>query len=101
MYLYIPAVPGQAGGGSFRGERTYKPTKEFALECAQGHQPVRCPNRVFFFVCVCVCVCVRTSLQPIRLVVVFWWWLVVFPWCAGGGDVMCSDVIWYDVMVAR
>ena len=36
------------------------------------------------------------------LVVVFWWWLVVFPWCVGG-DVMCCDVMWHDVMwsVAR
>ena len=43
-----------------------------------------------FFVC--------TSLQPFRLVVAFWW-LVVFPWCVGGGDVMCGalvhDVIWF------
>ena len=30
---------GQAGGGSF---------KKFAyIECAQGDQPLRCPNRVF------------------------------------------------------
>ena len=34
-----PVVPGQAGGGSFRGERT--------IECAQGDQPLRCPNRIF------------------------------------------------------
>ena len=31
----------------FPGKRTYKPKKEFAyIECAQGHQPVRCPNRI-------------------------------------------------------
>lgn len=40
---------------------------------------------------------VRTSLQPSCLVLAFWWWLVVFPWCVGGGVVMCCDVV-CDVM---
>ena len=81
---FIQIVPGRAGGGSFRGKKTINQRKNLPIECAQGDQPVRCPNRVFF-----VC----TSLQPFRLVVAFWWRLVVFPWCVGGGDVMCG--VWY------
>ena len=41
----------QARGGSFK-EKNYKSKKEFAyilpIECAQGDQPLRCPNRVFW-----------------------------------------------------
>ena len=29
-------VPGQAGGGSFRGERSYRPKKEFAYRIGAG-----------------------------------------------------------------
>ena len=85
--LYHTMVPGRAGGGSFRGKNTIGQTKNLTIDCAQGHQPVSCPNRIF----------ARTRLQPFRLVVVLWWWLVAFPWCVGGGDAMCCGVMWYDV----
>ena len=69
--------------------RNYEPKKEFAIECAQGDQPVRSPNRGF---------CVY---QP--LAVPSGGVLVVFPWCVGGGTVMKKHVrwdveIWCDVM---
>ena len=28
----------------------------------------------------------------------FWWWLAVFPWCVGGGDVMCCCDVVCEVM---
>ena len=83
----IPVVPGRARGGSFRGEGTYKPIsqrKNLSIECTQGDQPVRCPNRIL------VC----TSLQTFRLVV-FWWWLVLFPWW--GCDVVWCHVVCFEV----
>ena len=46
------------------------------IECTQGDQPARCPNRVF------VCI----SLQPFHLVVAFWWWL-----CFHGVKTMTTD----------
>ena len=57
---------GQAGGGSFKTEKTSTPKKEFAYRLCAGRP---------------------TSAMPFRLLVAFWWWLVVFPWCVGGGDV--------------
>ncbi len=39
-------VPGQAKGGSFRGERTNEPKKELAFRLRTGHQIMRCPNRI-------------------------------------------------------
>ena len=79
LILRIPLVPGEVGGGSFRGKKPNKPKKEFAyIECVQGHQPLGCPNRVF---------CMH-QVSAIRLVVVFWWWLVVFPWCEECGGVL-------------
>ena len=77
-YDAITNSSGRAGG-SFRGERTYKPKKEFAyriIECTQGGQPARCPIPNF---------CVRRSV----------WW------CFGGGQ-FCfpwwrCDVLWCDV----
>ena len=46
QYKNIPVVPGRAGVGSFRGENPISQRKNLPRECAQGHQPVRCPNRV-------------------------------------------------------
>ena len=72
--VFLQAVPWRAGGGKFQGQKYYKlnQRKNLLIECAQGDQPVRCPNRVF-----CV--------HQFRLVVAFW--LVVFPRCVGSGDV--------------
>ena len=37
-YSFIPVVPRQAGGGSFRRESTYKPRKEFACRMCAGRR---------------------------------------------------------------
>ena len=36
---------GQAGGGSFKREKTIGQIQNLRIECAQGDQPVRCTNR--------------------------------------------------------
>ena len=43
---YLPVVPGQAGGGSFK-EKTISQRKNLPIECAQGDRPARCPNHFF------------------------------------------------------
>ena len=53
------------------GKHPISQRENLHIECAQGHQPVRCPNRVFCG--------------------------VVFLWCVGGADVMCCPVMSYDV----
>ena len=53
-------------GRKFQKEKNYKAKKNLPIECAQGDEPVRCPNGVF----------VRTSVQPFH-----------------GGDVTCFDVM--------
>ena len=45
--IYIPVVPGQAGGGSFQKEKNYIAQKNLPIECAQGDGPARCPNHFF------------------------------------------------------
>ena len=84
---------GQAGGGGFKRGNKYKPKKTLPIECAQGDQPVRCPNRVF---------CVNEpSAAP-------WWWCGLF-WChevgcrvewsnVVGCEVTSGEVVW---LVAR
>jgi len=76
---------GQAGGGTFRVEKNDKPKKDFAYRRCAGRLTNQRNAQTEFFS--------HSSLQPFRLVVAFWWWLVVFPWCAFDGDVMCCDVI--------
>ena len=81
-YDAITNSSGRAGG-SFRGERTYKPKKEFAyriIECTQGGQPARCPIPNF---------CVRRSV---------WWCFGGGQFCFHGGDVTCCGVMWIDVV---
>ena len=59
---------GQAGGGSFK-EKNYKfisQRKTLPMECAQGDQPLRCPNRVFWVN--------EPSAVP-------WWWCGDLFWC--------------------
>ncbi len=62
----IQVVPGWAGGRSFRRTRTMKQRKNLPIECAQGDEPVRCPNRVF---------CAHQ-----RSAVPWWWCAVVVMW---------------------
>ena len=74
----LQVEPGKPGAEVSKGKTITRQRKNVPIECAHGDQPMRCPNRGF---------CVH------QLVVAFWWWLVVFPWCAGVGDVMCCDVV--------
>ena len=77
VYKWFSGDPGRKFQG---GKKTINQRTTLPLECAQGDQPARCPNRIF---------CVH---QPSAF-----WWLVVFPRCVGGGDAMCGDVV-RDVM---
>ena len=79
-YIVCTSNARTSGSGSFRGERAYKPKKNVLIECAQGHQLLRCPNG--FFLCA----------QTFRRCA--WWWLV----CWRGGDVMRCDVLWCCMM---
>ena len=65
LYEFIQVVPGQAEGGSFRGEKTIDQRKKLPIECRQSEAVDAQTN---FFV--------RTSLQPFH-----------------GGDVACFDVM--------
>ena len=48
VYIYIyTSRAEQARGGSFKMVKTIRQRKNLPIECAQGDQPVRCPNRVF------------------------------------------------------
>ncbi len=64
----LEVVPKLAGGGSFSQRKNL-------IECAQGHQPVRCPKRVF-----CADQCSGVPSAGAVLVVagcvsvVCWWW---------------------------
>ena len=44
---FVRVVPERAGGGSFREKKHINQRKNLPIECAQGDQPVRCPNRFF------------------------------------------------------
>ena len=48
MFFLVEATSraGQAGGGSFK-EKNVSQRRNLPIECAQGDQPLRCPNRVF------------------------------------------------------
>ena len=67
-----------------RGEKSINQRKNLPVECAQGDEPERCPNRDF---------CVN---QPST---VPWWWRFGGGWLCfrGVSDVMCGDVV-RDVM---
>ena len=48
IYIFIDTSrAGQAGGGSFQKKTPISQRKNLPIECAQGDQPLRCPNRVF------------------------------------------------------
>ena len=68
-FFLTQVVAGQAAGGSFK-----KPKKEFAYKRDARRVTNQCYAQTEFLV--------HTSLQM----------------CAGGGEVMCCDVMWYDVM---
>ena len=76
-----------------KGNKTIRQRKNLPIDCVQGDQPLRCPNRDFL--------CAPASLRPFPLVVAFLWWLVALPWCVGGGDVrnhvMWCGEAWWDV----
>ena len=75
---YIPVVPGQAGGGSFKEKKPISQRKNLPIECAQGDRPARCPNHLFAVN--------EPSAVP-------WWWCDLF-WCH---EVACG-VRWSNVL---
>ena len=54
---------------------------------SRRHQPVRCPNQI--------CVHQPSAVPSGGVVLVL---AGCVPCCISGGDVMCCDVMWYDVM---
>ena len=44
LYIYIPVVPGQAGGGSFQKEKNYIAQKEFAYRMCAGRPTSAMPK---------------------------------------------------------
>ena len=84
----IQVVPGRAGGRSFR-EKKLNQRKNLPIECGQGDEAVRCPNRIF---------CAGgTSLQPFHGGDAPWWWCDLF-WCHEVGcGVGWSNVVGCEV----
>ena len=67
IYIFIDTSrAGQAGGGSFQKKTPISQRKNLPIECAQGDQPLRCPNRVFWVN--------EPSAVP-------WWWCGDLFWC--------------------
>ena len=50
IYIYIPVVPGQAGGGSFQKEKNYIAKKEFAYRMCARRPTSAMPKS---FLCLC------------------------------------------------
>ena len=46
LYIYIQVEPGKPGAEVSK-KKTISQRKNLPIECAQGDQPLRCPNRVF------------------------------------------------------
>ena len=92
LQIVIQVDPGKPGSEVSKGEETTSQRKNLPIECAQGDQPVRCPNPGFcvhqssavpfgggvFVVACCVSVCGEA------------WWDVEM-WC----DVVTSGEMWY------
>ena len=74
---------GQAGGGSFKREKTIRQRQNLPIECAV--RPTSAMPKPRFL-------CAPSFGRSV------WWWLVVFPRCSGGGDVKyiqkSCDVVW-------
>ena len=47
LQIVIQVDPGKPGSEVSKGEKTTSQRKNLPIECAQGDQPVRCPNRGF------------------------------------------------------
>ena len=45
--MYNTSRAGQAGGVDVSMKKTISQRQKLPIECAQGDQPLRCPNRVF------------------------------------------------------
>ena len=106
--IKMPVVPGRSGGGNFRGEEPISQRKTLPIECTQGDQAVRFPNRIL--------VCSNVPSCGVLVVANFvsWWWsdvlLCCVMWChavschvlwcdaMAWNDMVCS-VMWWDVVV--
>ena len=79
-YIYIPVVPGQAGGGSFQKEKNYIAQKEFAYRmCARG--PTSAMPKSF------LC-CERAFCRSMVVMFCALKWSVLMSWCLLRGQVM-------------
>ena len=78
-YRWIPVVPGQAGGGSFK-EKNYKSKKEFAYRMCARRPTSAMPNH-FFAVN-------EPSAVPMVVMFCALKWSVLMSWCLLRGQVM-------------
>ena len=80
VHVYIPVVPGQAGGGSFQKEKNYIAQKEFAYRmCAR--QPTSAMPKSF------LC-CERAFCRSMVVMFCALKWSVLMSWCLLRGQVM-------------
>ncbi len=89
--MYNTSRAGQEGGADVSMKKTISQRRKLPIECAQGDQPLRCPNRVFWVD--------EASAVP-------WWWCGAVLWCGwlrGISNVIGCEVTWGEVMwlVAR
>ena len=77
--LYIPVVPGQAGGGSFK-EKNYKSKKEFAYRMCARRPTSAMPKS---FLC-----CERAFCRSMVVMFCALKWSVLMSWCLLRGQVM-------------
>ena len=47
MHLPVQVEPGKPGVEVSKGKKAISQSKNLLIDCAQGDQPVRCPNRGF------------------------------------------------------
>ena len=80
VYIYIPVVPGQAGGGSFQKEKKYIAQKEFAYRMCARRPTSAMPKS---FLC-----CERAFCRSMAVMFCALKWSVLMSWCLLRGQVM-------------
>ena len=80
IYIYIPVVPGQAGGGSFQKEKKYIAQKEFAYRMCARRPTSAMPKS---FLC-----CERAFCRSMVVMFCALKWSVLMSWCLLRGQVM-------------
>ena len=80
LELFIPVVPGQAGGGSFQKEKNYITQKEFAYRMCARRPTSAMPKS---FLC-----CERAFCRSMVVMFCALKWSVLMSWCLLRGQVM-------------